>query len=528
MTSQEFPTNCKIYDYIQQVDPELAKIMHMVCVEGSLIGRKHGVTFLHPKDKDVRDKLKKLASSQDPDKANEAGDMLNAMILRDTFKTSQDWMDKQSRIPNSLYPSQHVEVDKVTSKEVIFKSGAKATLDEKFIDASKKRNLAVWTLTGSIPLNGTPLAKDEPKTASKKKTGNYEPGVALTWGIRFKIAVAVENTYALQRAERSLGVNRRPRDAYSDAVLSLVHHVLIHDDNMELFMDRILPMISFDKFDFYALIEPHTSGPFLLETSLIQSWWDARTTTIWDCKLVTSAIMKQLDVARGTCAIYSNRQAIFKELVDIRADIDRASKARPRDFVNIVSGYYKTLEQTNKIGRISNVFPKGVAEYYAAHPGLKMRHDEMRYVTYVKFANIENRKFDYGAYHELVNLIGNTLHDKSSTLFNPNTIKYAIDAGNIIREINIFVYSTMFMYFPSKASETVGKTVITRPEPYQCLLYNISKCLVDKHQRLFLKGPGTDNAALMEALRSLDLKNLDPRLAQLINEQSSKITGQIV
>ena len=93
-------TWCRITDYIEQTDPEMYDLIRATCIMPALdsLKGKNGITFLVPQDKAVRDKIKKLAMSEDVADAIKACDMLSACIIRDVFKRPEDWKSCGQRL----------------------------------------------------------------------------------------------------------------------------------------------------------------------------------------------------------------------------------------------------------------------------------------------------------------------------------------------------------------------------------------------------------------------------------------------
>lgn len=526
MSGKKFKTFCKIYDYVASVDSELAEILRGVCADvvlGSTRG-KPGITFLMPQDKAVRKKLSDLAYSDNVKDANAASDMINAMILRDVFKAPADWMAKKDDIPNSLYPAQHVEIDGVSGKDIIFKSGAKATLDTDFKDASKKGNLAVWKLTGEIPVTTDKPAKLKyAKMARGAKTGGYEVASIESQSERFKIAIAVENTYALHRLAGPAAGQADPFLAHS---MSLVNYIMHVRNDTELMYSRVLPLLSFDKIDFYLLVEPHKpSGEHLLDDMLIREWWAQRAQHQCDPAAVMREVQEMLErPGTQTAAVYTGREQILDKLAGLRQHLGSFIDSRPRGCIDEIAKIYAELEQTNALNGLENIFPADLAAYYAAEPGLKMMQDELRYLTYGAFKRLESEpQFDIGRYHDLLNMIGECLYAGSSVdrdaqhkLLNKTSIKYQISPTEKVQEIKIFVYSTMFVFIPLTAAEAADlkqKYTISRPDPSNIVVFNIAKDLYIQHQRL-ISVPGPNSADLIAALKSLRVETLDPVLRE--------------
>ena len=251
----------------------MAELLRGTCADMSLNSTKGkpGVTFLMPQDEKYIKEITDLAYSDDPKKANTACNMLNALILRDVFKTPADFMAKQKNIPNSLYPSQHVVVSGAEGKTIKFASGATAVLDTAFIDASSKTNLAIWKLTGRIPHEGgTPADLSMAKKGKGGKAGSYQPSTEQSRSLRFQIAIAVENAYALHCLQKKNG-GAHAVDPFCKHAFSLID--FIHKSgNMSLLQDKILPLIHGDQLDFYLLVEPHrgTVGSYMIDDATIE------------------------------------------------------------------------------------------------------------------------------------------------------------------------------------------------------------------------------------------------------------------
>lgn len=526
MAGKQFKTYCKIIDYVDSVDADLAALLRGTCADMPLnsFKGKPGITFLMPQDKAFRAKLEKLAYSDKTEEASKAGDMLNACIIRDVFKTAAEW--KSREVANSLYPSQVVEVDSVSAKEVTFKSGAKAVLDEGFKDSSRRSNIAVWKLvSGEIPVTTDKPAQS--RMRPKGKVGAYDAGVLHSQSERFKIALAVENAYALCRLQHHTSGTPQ-KCAYLDHTLSLINFIMhVRNDTATLY-EKILPLISLDKIDFYLLVEPHKmNGPHLLDDALIHEWWSQKHNHTFCCAKVIEEINVLLTGGSGAL-VYTDRNACLDKIADLRQKLSQMAEARPRNCVDEIAKHYAELESNNSIEGLAGIYPAPLAQYYASEPGLKMIQDELRYLTYGAFKRLES-SFDFGAFNELTNMIGECLHaaapddrSRQHKLLNKNTIKYMISPAENVQEIKTFMYSTMFMYIPLTCDEAANlkfKHSIRRPDPSSIVVFNIAKDLYIQHNRVI--NPKMPAADLIAALRELKLETLDPALRVEIQKKFS-------
>lgn len=493
----KFKVHCKIIDYVEQKNPRLAQIIRAVCADNALtsLKGKPGITFLMPQDSKEIDKLADLATSVKLEDVDRANDMINALIIRDVFKNPSDWMAHRDDIPNSLYPYQHVEVDSVTDREVIFKSGARAELDKDFIDGSKKKQLAVWKLTkGEIP-----VTKDKPATGkySKKhgsgpKVGGYIPTTELRNSLRWKIGICVENKYCADRmAGNNPFNNGNSSDVYRYAVLSLVDCIR-RSRGDEYMINRVLPFISFSPIDFYFLVEPHRMGGyFVLDDDIIADWWQGMCDGCkCDCNEVTAYLdglfKKAASVSRAD--VYTNPAMLLKCISDASTPV--LNIQNPKRIVSEISVLYTKLEQSNSIGECTNVYPEFVAQYYKNEPGLKMTHDELRFVAHGAFEALKRGSFDAGKFNTFVNYIGDNLNADTVELRNAcrtlllNSLPAMIDAQDKVNNIRTFVASTCFLQVPILSAINQKNTTI-RPDAYNLVLFNIAKASREEHDRIF-------------------------------------------
>lgn len=169
---------CKILKYIEQIDSELYQMIIDLCLERLFIPRgTAGITFLYPKEKSYREEILSYGYSEDPEKAIQ---MLESLILLDYLPKPEDFILKKDDIPNAL--RQKIDVKSADVSSVHLGCGCKLAPDNKFVPMEDRKNMAVYTLSGSgrIPLDAP---KATMKYASKKRTrlqsklgGGYEMG----------------------------------------------------------------------------------------------------------------------------------------------------------------------------------------------------------------------------------------------------------------------------------------------------------------------------------------------------------------
>lgn len=474
--ADQFKVHCRIIDYITVKNRELAEIIRGVCADGSLgsLKGKPGVTFLMPTDKAFLKKLSELAYSANVDDVEKANELINNLIVRDIMRTPGDWMNHHDDIPNSLFPSQKLAVDSVAGDAIVFKSGAKAVVDKDFKDGSHRKNLAVWKLTGEIPVTVDKLSEGKYIKLAKKnaKTGGYTPSTVESQSLRFKIMQQVEAEYFAAVCSQSGNFlsswwsKNNPCSIYNRNVASLMDW-MIANGHGDLVRDLIVPQLSFDIIDFYAIFEPHRgSGNYLLNDSIISGWYGSKHNAVVSC-----AQVQQLLSANSDATVYADRKCIIMCTKRLQAEFDACVNSnKMRQCADLVTKYYDILDTENRIGSANKVFPQPLADYYAANPGLKQTLDELRYVS-IGMTHKFEQSCNVGLFHELTNLIGECLHAHTKAermsnlqLLNSNALKFHVAPQDRVRDIKAFVKSAMFMYIPLSEKEIAEESSKKRPQ----------------------------------------------------------------
>lgn len=541
MSDTKFKTYCRIMDYLLSPagDREFGELLRGTCADMAVTstGGKPGITLLIPQDKALRKKIADLAYSVDPKDAAKACDMLHAMVLKDYFGDAADW--KTKTVINSLYPAQVVEVASASGNSVTFKNGAKAERDDKFISSAQHKKLAVWKLTGEIPVT---TDKPAPAQSKGKKKGAYEATPSVMDNLRWKIGAAVENEYAAECSARSgriggaMGAPKYHREVFVEYTMSLVDFIIgqscdkktgMPDDKNDLFWERVLPLISFHNVDFYNLVEPHKvnvpSSDYLIPDYVIRDWWEQNRTQCFIvygdgsvaekcCKALSSAPSKW-----AGCAIYSSRSRLQDTIDRLRRRVFKCVQGQPRAAINPIAEAYAKLAEENTIDGLGPVFPAGLAAYYAREKNLKMAQDELRYITYMKFRQLErSMSFDAGLFREITDIIGNYGHAanpeeraRAMLLLNAERLPKMIQPQEKVNEICWFVNSTQFLFVPMTADEAKNpkyKDIVERLSAQDTTnaVLNLEKAIHLKHDRL-LSGPQLSSGVegLVAALKRL-------------------------
>jgi hypothetical protein len=235
-----------------------------------------------------------------------------------------------------------------------------------------------------------------------------------------------------------------------------------------------------------------------------------------------------------SAAIYVSRPSIVKARLGLRAKILESLRgSRARGVVDQIEQYYTELESNNSIAGVLNVFPAPFHQFLQANPGLKMIYDELSYLTFSAFCQIEKRGMDHQDFGNLTNMIGELLYagtanerSAAQKLLNKNTIKYLIAPQEKLEEIQTFANSTCFLQIPLSEGdyEFLGKQNVKRPEANSSVMFNIDKALYVQHNLSIHNATGSanSNANVINALRNLDINMLTPELVAEINRLSGK------
>src|SRR3990172_7321550 len=133
MASKKLQKYCRIFQWVDAKDSDLAGAIRDLCMEGALSGGRHsGATFLFPSP-GVRKQIVKDAYSADPEKAIR---LIEAHIVQDAVRTAAEFRKGVgSRLGVAL------EVESGAGSSVVLKGGAKLKVAEDF-HPLRKDNIA--------------------------------------------------------------------------------------------------------------------------------------------------------------------------------------------------------------------------------------------------------------------------------------------------------------------------------------------------------------------------------------------------
>jgi hypothetical protein len=493
--------------YIEEKNPDLAELLRLTCNDMTLsaLRGKTGITFLMP-DAKLTEDIRKLAESSDASKAEEGAAMLSALILRDIYcdDKKKGPLFRKGFVANCMWPPQQVAVDSVSSdgKVVTFANKATATVASDFVEmrsADKPSKLAVWKYSGphyGITNSPAPAPTKPQKRApyEKKIDGGYNPSSGQLNGIRFKVMLAVEQDYVHDVLSNSGGLN-----AYRRASLSLLEHLKLVNPGR---YNDLLSLVAFDNFDFYLLVQPHLQSDseedFLIDTDTIMTWskkWRAAKNV--DYMKTFKTVQHDLTDPQGkSAALFTRRKEVLEAIKDAREKNTIVVTNKFRSCVDHIETAYATLERDNRIGEVGDVFPAFVHEHFSKNEGLKLLYDDLRYISYLRFEQLENRPhcFDFGEFNSLVNFIGDALvratkdlRDKARYLVNRDRVKYMIAPTMECSELICFINSTMFLCVPvtGEDRDLLGKNTKVKPTPGKIsALFNIHAAIEESYNHL--------------------------------------------
>lgn len=448
MAGKKLHKFCRIYQWVEAKDPDLAGAIRDLCMEGALSGGRHsGATFIYPSAA-VRKQIVKDAYSADPEKAIR---VLEAHIISEGVRTAAEIRKGVgSRLGIQL------EVESGSGASVTLKGGAKLKVAEDF-HPLRKDNIAVWEVeSGEVPLEGPeykPPARGRAPRASGGRDGaakarGYRGGNAT--GPRLLMAKAVEQNYsACMRADRC-----RSRDPYLTHSVSLLNFLKLQHPDL---LAKVLPMIDRDPaVTFYLLLEPYkTQGSdYVLDNSVLfgREGWNG-------VEIFETAVTDFEGFFETVDPSIADTQAVRSAIDNVRLQIlgedgRRANKvSTPKE----VRSVYKTLIAQNSIAGVQPILPQVTVE---ALPGdKKVWQDELRFMLHASLQEVRQSPiYDEGDFAAILEMLaqhpGND-YAKEAVLSNAELLQSNVAPQDEFMLLVKFINSTDFLYVPVSA-ENVG------------------------------------------------------------------------
>lgn len=437
----KFQTFCKIVDYIDQKSPRLSNIVNHTCLDRVLSSKS--VTFLMPDEstkegKEFVDEVEKLVMSDDSTKVEQGVDMLNALILRGAFLSTDDFDKSKDNIPNSLYPYQHVSIDSTdrSKKTVTFKNGATATPATDFkvqTSPDRPQKIMVWKLKGRIPVTKDQPAKfDKKKKPAKKGSYQVTDDDMTQRKERLQLAAKVEKMYImmLQMARTVETEFRSPIRAAAACLLDFLHRE--HNDIFE----KAMPLMCECELDFYILVQPDaclSEDEYLVPTSVLRDW-----------PVCEKTFTHSLDIYNQYKSAAPDVSGIIKETLN-------KIQANPRGACDEITNLYNQLESTGSVNGVPIITNKATIEYLSQNRGLKLIYDELWFIVSAKFCPEKLKTIaDVDC---ILNIItectyaGDEEHRrKSNVIIKKSSNKYNIAPHEIVEIAAKFVNSCCFLH----------------------------------------------------------------------------------
>lgn len=331
---------CRIFQWIEREDPELARAIRDLCLEGALSPSPahRGITFLFPDEK-RRKEIDKIAYGDDPDKASE---IIRSYIIPDIFLSPSDFASKDRQCGNHLgvgfgKPTAH-DSDSVTFKDFKIEKA-------KTFKAMNKRSddISVWkVVSGSPPMKGEAYSAPKKERREKPaKVGRGEQRVSARLCL-------------LQKAVDGLGVkNVDPFLAY---VVSFLNFLKWTGDAT---LDRISFALDYEPIvSFFILFEPFRCSDYFIPDEVFNKW-------------------PQVFMFRNASEEYLRYFNVDRTNVAKQADATRQSLQNTRAVAaQLCDGISKAYQNYDRSGLIGG---SAVIESTPA-PGRKLWQDELRHV----------------------------------------------------------------------------------------------------------------------------------------------------
>ena len=467
-----------IIHYLTQSHPEFYELLEVLC-QGELINQlRLSGTLLLPDNK-LLEELTNMAN--DHDSEDQASRLLNALVSQLVLTTTGDFNTHRDNIPNLL--EQRILVKYVRGDRVELTCGAILTpLNDFTLYKQSIGKFMVWNLSESlIPTDGPEAVKFDPETLGKstKPVVNHQ-----SRSMRTNIARKVETSYMQERINFNnspsyddAGNRMRSRDPYLETVMSLVHYIIKQGCYENILYEKVLPMISYDKSDFYLLVEPYKeSNNYLLPDKLIYDWYNSR------MKVPNVGnIMNQIDTLYTKkqkytdCLLYCNLEGAMKQVENGRQQF-RKKKVGPNNIVSALEGLYGAYFK-------ANILPTKLIEYYG-EPKYKLYEDEFRYQIFQWFDRFEyNHEFDRNLFNRIMGVIRDYTQSDRIKPYMLRPFERDLSSLEKTNDISIFMCSSHLFYLPitnNILNNYPHSHSLQKPRTVSNKIYNITMVLRKK------------------------------------------------
>jgi len=539
MTTRKPRSYKSIVDFIERTNDALYDALNTVCLQYKFAANdRPGVTFLMPTDEDYIEEIVKLTQNDRPEDEKQANVIFSSLIIYDALKSPGDFR-KKDEIVNDL--RQLVEVDQraCTLDTVVFKNGAKATVNTFFRDNCRKDNICVYDLTGRIPLDA-PSAKTKPARVKRSKEKPQSEQVPKQIDeMRYALGVETETAYMYRRLNESSSA-----DEYRDAVLSFLCFLFRHRDRKAadaILYERVLPLVSRQwAADFYLVFEPRSLlAEYIVPSGLLEEWITSRRKkSRVDYRYAYETLNRYLDnyPQSANASVYTQRIAMLNSIDDVRLRIENMPL---REMVEACIEEYRGIVDKNAVGDTQNAYPGWLSDMYRRDRDQKLLEDEFRQYLLLEFSRLErmaNKNDLVIAFGELVEKINDYItnyHGNSYIpavcrlkLFNLETARCA--NSDVRRHLaHEFVMSSNFAHVALSASDLKSSDfphedyTVNRPPTDKPEYWNIAVYAMKRFERtVSTTGGGNDDDACARKIEKLISKHgdrLDDGLKQSLN-----------
>jgi hypothetical protein len=475
------PPYREVIEYLRKNHKEVADLLEETGVDCrfSCNWHKDGITFLIPSKEQCEALRKSINTTNGFDNAVSA---LNSLILRGFYDKPSSF---GGEVVNLQFPSRVVPI-KANGKDILIAEKHVATLAESFKSGCKDNTFcaAMWKLSGSTLPDYEKYAVVQRDFSGKVKRGKYQPSNDQKRSLRFAAMLLTERAYVdWVIKKRTIGCSSM--NPFISAVVCILELVNKRgNEGLPYTYNDLLSIVCFDNFDFYLLVGAHDQSEPLVSTSIINAW----------CNESKQA---------NCCALLKQHQANQMKDTHFKARVEavQAIRKNPTDAflgANITTGManlttlYGNLEQSNKVHNMTEFWPASIAAYYKKHQGAKMLHDDVRYLSCLRFAKLETdpRNLDFAEANGVFNFIGDALHANTEKerktqagLLNIQRLKNLIMPTMEKNEIVTFINSSCFLAVPY-GDQTIKKQTTIKPIPGKIAFFNLHGGLYDAYDHI--------------------------------------------
>lgn len=454
---------CRIFQYVEAQDPDLAAAVRDLCMEGALAAHGAGVTFLYPKEKSFREEIVEKTYSD----ADAASKLVSSLIIPDALLTGEDWQRK----PVGNYAGVLYEVKSASGANVVLKGEDSEEVKLKRDDAFKTRSdkegrLAVWTIvSGRPPLSGgeyhRPGRQRAPKKGAERKTATGGAGNSARAALAGSVEAAYNAAMLHDRAKSS--------DPYLSRVVGLLNHLRANQPEL---LKTLLPLLDWcPAVDFYLLVEPYKSGEksdstpdgadYLIPDAVLfgPAGWNGAE-AFGDPKAGLKEFINSVatvDKTETAPMVFRNAAAVVRQIDTVRQQIQQ--NLQKLETPMRIHRAYETLAGSNSIAGMENILP---AETQRLLPGAKkFWQDQMRFLLQHALCELrEGPHYNPREFQKVVDLVrfdapGNN-YKKELRICDVEMLKRDVAPNAPFYLVMKFLCSSDFLYIPAAEGKIGG------------------------------------------------------------------------